>query len=400
MGSNAGKVTVSVQVPTQGTVQVPSRGGVPQPELPRTGADLTSLVGAGTALVVSGLLLVIAARRRPRKKVLMRHVKATAVVACLAVLAMVGSSVPALADNVEVAVSNPGGTRALYVEDLAGSPLTSLNFGTSRSMPFRVRVVDDSMDRTGFSVSATMTKLYIDNAGTIDYTKKIDSANLDISSSPVPLGVLDVEATVQPLVNTVSTITDPIICGLLGSVMSLVSGVNACRPSVSGITGVAQTLPVTVDLADLTNLPLLPQQAETGAFTDPDYGGLGALDPAKPSSFTATSRRMLAGSPVGLAPVLTALQGAIDTSPRTDLVTNTAIVNGLAGSLPLWHLLSAAQITTVLNSTVATVQSLLPGQITSQAGTYMSFPVLNVTVPQGSSSGDYKGTLIVTALQA
>jgi hypothetical protein len=401
MASETGKVTVSVEVPAGGsTVQVPPKQGpIPQPELPRTGADIGAMFALGMALAIAGTLLLTLTRQDPQRKVTMKHIKLTALIAALATVAMVGASFPAAADNVEVAVSNPGGTRALYVEDLAGNPLTALDFGTTRSLPFRVRVVDSTMDRDGFSVSATMTKLYVEDEGTFDYAKKIESANLAISSAAVPLNILDVEATVQPIVNTVSTITDPLICGLLGSVMSVLGGVNACRPQVSGITGLLQTVEVPIDLADLTNLPLLPQAAEAGAFTDPDYAGVGALDPLKPGSFTPTSRRMLAGSAIGLQPVLDALEAALDTSPRTDLVSNTAIVNGLAGQLPLWNLLSSLQVTTVLNSTVATVQGLLPAQIGSQSGTYMSFPVLNVTVPEDAPSGDYKGTLVVTALQ-
>src|SRR5688572_27915507 len=179
MGSQASNVTVSLQV--DGASQVP--------DLPRTGASLDSVVLVGTALVIVGILLTLLAK----KKEAMRHLKPTALALGL-VAVLVAAAVPASADNVLVAVDNPGGSRAFYVEDLAGSPLTTLDFGTDRSMPFRVRVVDDVMDREPINISATMTNLYIDDEGTIDYAKKIESINLDISNATNPLNVLDVEA--------------------------------------------------------------------------------------------------------------------------------------------------------------------------------------------------------------
>jgi hypothetical protein len=36
----------------------------------------------------------------------------------------------------------------------------------------------------------------------------------------------------------------------------------------------------------------------------------------------------------------------------------------------------------------------------AQAGTYLSFPTLNVTVPDDASKGSYYGTLVVTAIQS
>src|SRR5687767_7960593 len=79
MGSETGKVTVSVQVPAGDTVQVPPKGGTPQPELPRTGAEIGTLFNLGMALAIAGLFLTIAARRAHTRKVPMRHIKVTAV---------------------------------------------------------------------------------------------------------------------------------------------------------------------------------------------------------------------------------------------------------------------------------------------------------------------------------
>lgn len=319
----------------------------------------------------------------------------------VAALAVAASVVPASAADVTVAVSNPGGTRTMYVEDLLGQQLTTLDFGATRAQPFRVRVVDSTMDRSGFSVSATMTNMHVDSGG-LQWAKKLDSANLSISSATNPLNVANVTASVQPLVDTVSTITDTTICSTLGLVMTVLNGVNACRVNVTGLTGNLQSaVPVTVNLADLTNLPLLPQAPEAGAFTNPDYAGVTSSDPNKPSTFTATPRRMIAGSVVSTSTVRSALKAALDTDPRSDLVPDNTVTTGLRNTVGLtWDLLTSAQVTTVLNATVATVQDLLPEQVRAQTGSYMSFPVLNVNVPADAPKGDYRGTLVVTGLQS
>ncbi len=320
----------------------------------------------------------------------------------LAALGLVAAlAAPALGDNVTVGVANPGGTRTLYVENLAGQPLTQLDFGTTRAQPFRVRVVDSTMDRSGFSVSATMTNMHVDTGSSLDWAKKIDSANLSVSSATNPLNVVGVTASVQPLVDTLSTVTDATICSTLGLVMTLLDGVNACRINLTGLAGNLQSaVPVTVTLSDLSNLPLLPQSPEVGAFTSPDYAGLTANDPNKPATFTPTPRRMITGSVVSTSAVLTALEGALDTNPRSDLVPDSTITTGLRNTVgTAWDLLTTTQVTTVLDGTVASVQDLLPDQVKAQTGTYMSFPVLNVNVPAGAPKGNYKGTLVVTGLQ-
>jgi len=66
---------------------------------------------------------------------------------------------------------------------------------------------------------------------------------------------------------------------------------------------------------------------------------------------------------------------------------------------PLWDLLSALQITTILNSTTATLVDLVPGDLLGQAGTYMTFPQLEVSVPADLAAGSYAGTLVITGLE-
>ncbi len=385
----AADVTVSVQV----------TGTSPTQPLPRTGSSTDVLVVVALVLIAAGVVVRVLAARILLRGIRMRR---TYLAAGLVALAMVGAlGTPALGGEVTVGLSNPGGSRTVYVENLAGQPLTALDFGTTRSQPFRVRVVDQTMDRANFTVSATMTNLYVDSAGTIDYSKKIASANLATGNTVDPLNVLKVSASVQPLVDTVSTITDLTVCNTLGLVTSLVGGVQACQVNTTGLSGQLQSaVPVTVNLADLTNLPLLPQAAEVGAFDAPTYSGVGANDPNKPASYTPTPRRVLAGSVISTSAVLTALKGALDSDPRSELVSDNTIVNGLSAAVANWELLTTTQVQAVLDGTVATVQDLAPSQVTAQAGTYLSFPVLNVAVPSTAPKGNYKGTLVVTSLQS
>lgn len=298
--------------------------------------------------------------------------------------------------SVDVTLNNGvSGTRVLFVEDVTGSPLTSLDFGSARSLPFRVRVEDTTMSRDGFSVNATMTNLYRDNGGTLDYASKIASENLAISNPLNSLGVVDVSAHVQPLVDTVTTITDPAVC------LALTLGTSPCQLSLTGLVGEVQTVTSVVNLSDLSNLPLLPQAAEIGAFTAPDYQGAGAADPAKPGAFTPTSKRMLAGSPVATPAVLTALKTTLDGIvaglPSEQVVNDDTLI---AGAVALLGALTADQVTAILNSpTVVTVQNLLADHVLSQTGKYSSNPMLNVTIPEGAPAGSFRGTLVVTAIQ-
>lgn len=332
----------------------------------------------------------------------MRQVR-TLVIAALAVAtALAGLVAPASGQvDVDVALDNPGGSRTLYVEDLAGNSLSDLDFGNARSMPFRVRVVDDTMDRSSFTVSASMTNLYRDpGSGSLDWDTSIASSDITVGSATDPLNVLDTTVEVEPVFDTVSTITDGTICTVLGLA---VSG-GACIINVSDVQGLVQTVPLTVDLSDLTNLPLLPQSVDAGAFTNPDYAGLAAAAPQPPGAPAATSRRLVGGTPVSDATVLSAVDaglatvlGALNLEDEIDTAVLTGALRDAVGVT--WDLLSAAQVTTVLNSTVATVQSVTGSQLIGQSGTYLSFPVVSVSVPSSATGGTYRGTLVVTGLE-
>lgn len=325
----------------------------------------------------------------------------------LAAIALLAGVAPSSAQTtVPVTLDNGASSRTLHVESMTGQTLSSLDFNSSRSLPFRVKVVDSSFTRTPFTVSATMTNLYLDNAG-LKYDTLIASSDVRLGSQLNPLNVLGVSAAVQPLVDTVSTVADGTICNVLGVVTTLVNGVPTCTLTASGLTGNLQNVNVNVDLGALTNLPLLPQANETGAFTNAEFGSgtAGAGDTAGKAAaatagVTATGRRVISGAPVTTGAVLSALRNALTTNPLATLVPQSSVTAALQAQYSAtWMLLSSTQITTILASTAGTAQALLPAQVLSQTGTYVSLPTLDVTVPSGIPAGKYSGTLVVTALQ-
>lgn len=322
-----------------------------------------------------------------------------ALAATAAVAALVAGPAAA-ASEVSITVTNGGdGSRTLFVEDLLGAPLTQLDFGDSRSLPFRVRVEDATMDREGFTVSSTMTNLYRDPGdGPLEWDQVITSDNLAIGNPINPLDVSDVAAQVQPVFDTVTTITDLVLCADLG--LPLIDG-SSCELALADVTGIVQDLAATVDLADLSNLPLLPQAAEPGAFTSADFGGVAADDPSKPATVTPTNRKLLGGQVVSTTALLDSLDatlaGVLAGLPFADTIDETVFQNALVAELGV---LSTTQIDTILASpTVATVQNLLATHVLSQTGKYQSHPTLNITIPDGAPVGSLKGTLTVTAIQ-
>ncbi len=332
----------------------------------------------------------------------MNRISRTAIAAVTATVTLGAAAIaPAGAQvDVDVAVDNVGGSRALHVEDLAGQSLSELDFGNARSLPFRVRVVDTTMDRTGFSVSASMTNLYFDDGGSLDFDDAITSDNVSVDDAADPLNVQDPQVLVEPVYDTVSTITDSTIC----STLSLVMVGGACTINAGDITGELQTVDLPVDLNDLSGLPLLPQDPQNGAFTNPSFDGVGASDPAASGAPAATSYQLISGSAVSDATVLTNVESRLNTllsgltvTQKIDSGVLTSALRSVVGVT--WDLLTSAQVTTVVNSTTATLQSLTGADLLAQAGTYLSFPELDLTVPDGASGGTYRGTLVVTGLE-
>ena len=314
----------------------------------------------------------------------------------LAALAIGAAGVPAGAQNVPVTLSNPSGTRVIAIEDMTGNTLSSLDFGTTRELPFRVRVQDTDYSRSDFSVSATMTNLYLHDGTAYDYTKKIPSAEISLGSQANPLNVLNLSATVQPTVNTVTTLADGTICGILGLAGS------SCTLNTTGLTGkVVEDLAMTIDsLADLPTLPIVPQQNQQGPFSNPTYAAdtAGELDPARTAT-PATPLTLAEGDAI-LAPVLSELDGTLAAPPLDQVVNPASVVAALQAQFPLvWGLLSTAQIDTILAATDAVPIPLTVSGVLSLTGTYFSLPTLGVNVPTTAATGNYRGTMVVTGLQ-
>lgn len=323
--------------------------------------------------------------------------KRVAVLITLAALA--AAVIPAGADEVTVSVSNPGGSRTLYVETVLGQPLTALDFGTTRSQPFRVRVVDSTMDRSGFQVLTTMTKLYkVDGATYAWEDSPIDSANLGISYPPDPLNLLDVEAVVTPVFNLTETLS-----GALCTTVQAAGG--TCDIAMTAVEGLRQTVDLVVDLTDLNSLPLIPQIGETGEFTAEDYAGIAADDPNKPGTFTPTNREVISGALNTAADTVTsistALQALVAAQPAASLIDEDILAGALRDNMtgPVFDALLPATVTEIIDGLSAAVQAITSADIIGQSGTYLSYPQLDVTVPVGQAAGDYKGTLVVTAVQ-
>lgn len=333
----------------------------------------------------------------------MRRSKIAAPAAALAALALAAGVAPASAGDVTVALNNPGGTRTVYVENLLGQALTTIDFGTSRAQPFRVRVVDETMDRNGFKILATMSSLYKSTGpSSYDFGTSIASDRVSVGYPSTAVNALDVDAIVAPVYNVAADVTGT-LCTTLTTLSSAIAGATPCTVRLSGLTGVRQTLDQVVNLADLGGLPLVPQSGDSGAFTNPAYAGVAANAPKPSNAPDATNIRLLSGN---VGSVLTGLQGALDSlvakaSSATTLVPLGDVTASLRTSLtgPVWDALSATEQSALVGQLKATARTLLPADVVAQTGTYLSFPNLSVAVPNSAAPGDYRGTLVVTAVQ-
>jgi hypothetical protein len=327
----------------------------------------------------------------------------------LAALAIGATALPAHAQTaVPVTLTNPAGSRTLYVEGLDGSALQALDFGTGRSVPFRVRVVDSAFNRQQFSVSATMTNLYQAPNGSVDQSlTPIASSQVSLGRQVAPLSLNNVKAIVQPVVDTTSRLLDPISCAALGLTTSLLPAVGSlpggtgCTLSTNDIMGKVTEVTVPIDLNNLPALPLVPQANETGAFTNAEYGlgTAGAGDSRGINAPAATPKQVLSGSTIlttDLGPLQTALS-ALNTG--TALVDNNVLLQQLQATYPALAGLAPSAVSGLVNNTIVTLNQLTLANLLKQTGTYIALPTLDVNVPAGATAGGYKGTLVVTALQ-
>jgi hypothetical protein len=302
----------------------------------------------------------------------------------------------ATADTVDVTYSTASGNRTLAVETVTGDPLTSIDYATSDSFPFAVKVVDTDMTHTGFTIDASMTKLYFFDGQDLLVNGPIASSNLGISSTLDSLAS-GVDAVVQPVYDIVLTIP-----GGLGSLCATLQGlglISSCNITLQNVA--ADALSLVSDLG-LDGLPIVPQNPDTGSFDCPAYDNAPESDPG---GCPTTQIEVLQGSLNLDAGFLSSITGAVDAiaDGLTSLaglnsvgISSTDLVNQLVSQIGLNNTQANAVLGVV--SGVATTVDATTG-ILSQTGTYKSFPILDLTVPTGvdaPAEGTYKGTLVVT----
>ena len=322
-----------------------------------------------------------------------------------ALVASLGLATPAAAQindpsDPTVTLHQLATSRTVSVEDMASRPLTSLAFGTSRTLPFKVRVVDSNYPSQGFTVNATMTNLYRDQGDLV-----ADYSLAPIMATQVSLGrqvntpeIASVTVDVQPLVDVAVTLTgaDLAICQTLLDLNALPADCNLSALDVPGIT--QDGLAITVNLADLGALPLVPSSNETGNFTAPEYdAGYGLGDTARGASAPdADAQVLLAGSPGVLSDVLRSVDAQLSALTRAQVVTGDAILDALESQFPdTFALLTPLQLDAIVAG--ATVSDVSIGSLSDLGGSYTSLPTLNVD-DTGAPGGDYVGTLVVTAV--
>lgn len=424
-------VTVVVRVPDTAVTSPPPGSGPPGwpppgSGLPFTGGPLFLLVLAAAGLLAAGAAVLSAARRSAvsrRRTVL--------VLTAIAALSVAGTALAADTGSVTVSATSPQPSRTLYVEDVTGKPLTTLDFGRGGTLAFRVRVADSDMPVTGsdFQVYATMNNLYrSDGSGGYVWADTIPSKNVSLAFGSSPYGALGVALPVVPQLSLSSgagplptcasllgltSMLDP-VCSLLGS---------AGGVSVSGVT--VPGLPQTIALPDttaLTDLPMALAGAQGGAFTNADFdNGIGAGDSSGKTAAgtTAPTRGAVmtgtAGLPAGLASGLQSrLQSALAGLPLVSAdgtgaqASLAAVVAALAGSTDTAVAqlgsalqrtgLSTDQVIAVVNGLTATVRLPQLGDLLGLRGSWVSLPMLSVS-GRGPVGGTYAGTLTVTLVQ-
>jgi hypothetical protein len=367
-------------------------------------------------------------------------------------LAGAGATTAHAGGNVTVSLSSVSPQETVSITDLEGHDLTTqgLNLGSDNplssalSAPMEVTVTDANQTPSGFDIYASMTNLYqcttSSGACTLPGTEPAGSAlipsqNVGVSYPASPLQVANVSALAAPLFTVAGSLPAAVCTDahLLNSALSCGSSI----PVTMTVKGVGQALQQAVNLATLNNLPVIPQAGATGQFQNPAYG-YGAV-PYR-SQTTGSTLSVISGTDNTNASVLSTLQSQItgagsvpsqyldtnslDTALQSALVTALGTVNtGItdvgdsvwvelenASSNPILTTagVSPVSLATVEPSLAATLLSLggisstctTPTQtlscIVGVSGTYRSFPILNLSVPAGTSNGNFEGTLVFT----
>jgi hypothetical protein len=356
----------------------------------------------------------------------------------LAVTATCTGSPATCVAGVPVSVVGLGGTRQFTVEDVTGADLTSLDLGTGGAKPFRTHVADAGFTATGqsYSVSATMTNLYLRQGAGHDYAVKVPSSAASLGFGSSPLAGSGISLVDLPKLSVTGTLGSS--CLGLSSTLKSALGLNlsglpidATNTLLSGfcttlltdqsvgatVDGVLQTVAPVV--SSLTDLPTPLSGATGGTFTNPSFasGTVGANDPAA-NGTTPTSVPIMTGGALNLTAGLTSaltsalnsaltglpLVSADDTGARTTLAAAVAALSSSGDAITsklgaVLNTLSAANQVTVLTSLASSLVAPVLGDVASLNGNYYGFPILQAT-PSTPVAGTYDGTLTVTFVQS
>ena len=363
----------------------------------------------------------------------------TAGAPALAVTATCTGSPATCVAGVPVSVTGLGGTRQFTVEDVTGADLTALDLGTGGAKPFRTHIADASFTATGqsYSVSATMTNLYLRQGAGHDYAVKVPSSAASLGFGSSPLSGSGISLVDLPKLSVTGTLGSS--CLNLSGTLKTALGINAItglpidasnlllsqlctvlltdQSVAATVDGVMQT--VTPIVSSLTDLPTPLSGATGGTFTNPSFasGTVGANDPAATNT-TPTSVPIMTGGALnltaGLSSALTtalnsALSGlplvnATDTGTRTTLAAAIAAMSASADALTsklgaVLNTLTAANQVSVLTSLASSLVTPVLGDVVSLNGNYYGFPILTAT-PSTPVAGTYDGTLTVTFVQS
>lgn len=364
-----------------------------------------------------------------------RHLTAAVALAC-ATAAMVPA---ASADTVDVSLAALAGTRQFAVEDISGNPLTAINLGAGGTQPFRTRVTDANFTSLSdeYTVSATMSNLYLKQGAGYDWTTMVPASDLELVYPTQPLtalgvsfpvipdlslsGVLPTCATLPSSVKTslgldvagVPPVTDLAVTALCSA---LGSGLTVTSTGTSTVDGLVRE--ITAAATNLLNIPTQLTGAAPGSFDNADYGAgtVGFNDPNKPATNAPSSLQIMQGTPnltdALKTEITTKLNAALSTLPLTtpnNVGAETTLASAL-GSLASSTDTGVAALGTALSTLDAVKQSAIVNllssavaplgmsNITSLSGQYYGFPSLKAT-PVDMQPGEYAGTLTVTFVQ-
>jgi hypothetical protein len=343
----------------------------------------------------------------------------------------------ASAETVDVSLGALGGTRQFAVEDISGNPLETLDLGTGGTQPFRTRVIDSSFTSVSepYTVSATMSNLYLKDGASYDWDTLVPSDQLSLIYPTNPLSALGVAFPVVPdlsltgvlptcasLPGTVKTTLGLNLAGVSSDLAvtalcaALGTGLTVTSTGTDAVDGAVQQ--VTAAATNLLNIPTQLTGATTGSFDDPDYGAdtVGFNDPAKPAVNDPSSLQIMKGTPnltdALKAEILAKLNTALSLVPLTTVnnvgaettlaaalsALSTSTDTGVANLGAALSTLDAAKQSAILNLLTSAVVPVQLENIPSLSGQYFAFPSLKAA-PVNLTPGEYAGTMTVTFVQ-